>query len=84
MPDPRSPVRLHAVLRRADPTRPAAEFYSLIIERDLFGQIRLVRNWGRVGTKGRELVEEYGSEVEAGQALEAIAEGLRSRGYCDL
>jgi predicted DNA-binding WGR domain protein len=72
------------VLRRAYPTRPAAQFYSLIIERDLFGQIRPVRNWGQVGPKGREIVEEYGSELEAGQALEAVAEDLRRRGYQDL
>jgi predicted DNA-binding WGR domain protein len=24
-----------------------------MIERDLFGTVRLVRNWGRIGTKGR-------------------------------
>ncbi|MET0531649.1 MAG: WGR domain-containing protein [Microvirga sp.] len=27
-------------------------FYGLMIERDLFGTTRLVRHWGRIGTKG--------------------------------
>jgi predicted DNA-binding WGR domain protein len=27
-------------------------FLNLMIERDLFGTIRLVRNWGRIGTRG--------------------------------
>jgi predicted DNA-binding WGR domain protein len=27
-----------------------ARFYSLIIKRDLFGRVVLVRNWGRVWT----------------------------------
>jgi predicted DNA-binding WGR domain protein len=27
-------------------------FYNLMIERDLFGTVRLVRNWGRIGTNG--------------------------------
>ena len=55
-----------------------------MIERDLFGQIRLVRAWGKIGTNGRELVEDYPSEDTAGQALQVVAEGLRRRGYRDL
>ncbi len=51
-----------------------------MIERDLFGTIRLVRNWGRIGTNGRELVEEFPTEIEAGQALEAIARAKRRPG----
>jgi predicted DNA-binding WGR domain protein len=34
-----------------------APFYSLMIERDLFGTIRLVRAWGRIGTNRQELVK---------------------------
>ena len=59
-------------------------FYSLMIERDLFGRVVLVRNWGRIGTNGRELVEEFGCEIEAGQALEVVAQAKRRRGYQDL
>jgi predicted DNA-binding WGR domain protein len=55
-----------------------------MVERDLFGTIRLVRNWGRIGTNGRELVEVFATEIEAGQALEAIARVKRRRGYRDL
>ena len=61
-----------------------ARFYSLMIERDLFGQVVLVRNWGRIGTSGRELVEEFASEIEAGQALAAIVQVKRRRGCQDL
>jgi predicted DNA-binding WGR domain protein len=47
-------------------------FYSLMIERDLFGTIQLVRNWGRIGTNGQELVEVFagGVEAEARQMIE--------------
>jgi predicted DNA-binding WGR domain protein len=72
------------VLHRIDPEQRARRFYSLMIERDLFGTIRLVRNWGRIGTTGQELVEMFATEVEAGQALEAIARAKRRRGYRDL
>jgi predicted DNA-binding WGR domain protein len=85
MPDElRSPIKHHLVLHRRDPEQGIARFYSLMIERDLFGTIRLVRNWGRIGTKGQELVEVFDNEIEAGQALEAVAQTKRRRGYRDL
>jgi hypothetical protein len=31
----------------------------------------------RIGTNGRELVEEFAGEIEAGQALEAVAQAKR-------
>jgi predicted DNA-binding WGR domain protein len=55
-----------------------------MIERDLFGRVVLVRTWGRISTTGRELVEEFAGEIEAGQALEAVAQAKRRRGYQDL
>ncbi len=82
--DARSPVPHHLVLHRIDPGQGVARFYSLMIERDLFGRVVLVRNWGRIGTHGRELVEEFAGEIEAGQALEAVAQAKRRRGYQDL
>jgi predicted DNA-binding WGR domain protein len=84
VPDARSPVQHHLVLHRIEPEQGVARFYSLMIERDLFGTIRLVRNWGRIGTNGQELVEIYNNELEAGQALEAVAQAKRQRGYRDL
>jgi len=56
----------------------------LMIKRDLFGRVVLVRTWGRISTTGRELVEEFAGEIEAGQALEAVAQAKRRRGYRDL
>jgi WGR domain len=58
MPDERrSPVKHHLVLHQIDREQGIRRFYSLMIERDLFGRVMLVRNWGRIGTNGRELVE---------------------------
>jgi predicted DNA-binding WGR domain protein len=85
MPDElRSPIKHHLVLHRIDPERGIRRFYSLMIERDLFGTVRLVRNWGRIGTKGQELVEIHADEIAAGQALKAVAQLKRRRGYHDL
>ena len=85
MPDElRSPIKHHLVLHRIDPEQGIRRFYSLMIERDLFGTIRLVRNWGRIGTKGQELVEIHPDEIAAGQAMEAVARAKRRRGYRNL
>jgi predicted DNA-binding WGR domain protein len=84
MDEERSPIRHYLVLHRINPEQRVARFYSLMIERDLFGTIRLVRNWGRIGTNGQELVEVFATEIEAGEALEAIAATKRRRGYRDL
>lgn len=55
-----------------------------MIERDLFGTIRLVRNWGKVGTRGQEKVDIFPTEAEAARALEGWAETQRQKGYTDL
>ena len=73
MPDARSPIRHHLVLYRREPEQGRARFFSLMVERDLFGTIRLVRNWGLVGSKGQEKVEILPGETEAAQSLEVWA-----------
>ena len=85
MPDDlRSPIKHHLVLHRIDPEQGIRRFYSLMIERDLFGTVRLVRNWGRIGTNGQEMVEVFADELAAGKALEVVARAKRMRGYRDL
>ncbi len=54
----RSPIKHHLVLHRIGPEQGIRRFYSLMIERDLFGTVRLVRHWGRIGNNGQEKAEE--------------------------
>jgi len=77
-----STIRHTLVLRRLEPGRNVARFYALMLERDLFGRVVLVRHWGRIGTRGRERTDEHASEAEA--ALEKLAAVKRRRGYQDL
>jgi predicted DNA-binding WGR domain protein len=85
MPDPLSPIQRVVMLRRIDPERGMARFYSLMIERDLFGTVRLVRHWGRIGSmQGRELAQDFPSEEEAAAALGRLAAVKRRRSYVDL
>jgi predicted DNA-binding WGR domain protein len=84
MRDARSPIRHHLVLYRRDPEQSRARFCNLMIERDLFGTIRLVHNWGAVGSKGQEKVDIYPDEDAAARALAGWAEFQRQKGYTDL
>jgi len=68
-------------LRRVDPSRNMARFYSLAVERDLFGRVVLVRRWGRIGTAGKIRLDEHRGEGEAQAALQALQAAKRRRGY---
>ena len=79
-----STIRHTLVLRRVEPEQNVARFYALMIERDLFGRVILVRHWGRIGSKGRERAEVHADEGEAARAMGNLAAAKRQRGYQDL
>ncbi|MCF3640245.1 WGR domain-containing protein [Rhizobium sp. TRM95111] len=69
-------------LRRVDPERNIARFYVLSLQPTLFGDIDVVRAWGRIGTTGRQKSDSYGSVHAACSALAKLALAKRRRGYC--
>jgi predicted DNA-binding WGR domain protein len=75
----RSPIKHHLMLPRVDLGQGIRRFYSPLIERDLFETVRLVRDWGRIGTKGQRIVAVYPDEIAAGKALEIVARAKRWR-----
>lgn len=58
-----------------------ARYYWLAIEPTLFGNIALVRNWGRIGTRGQERVELFGTEMQALSLFLEILREKQRRGY---
>lgn len=70
-------------LRRIDAARNMRRFYRLDIERDLFGGVRLMKQWGRIGARGRITAKHYENEATARAALQKQAERKRRRGYGD-
>jgi predicted DNA-binding WGR domain protein len=68
-------------MRKVDPSRNMARFYSLEVERDLFGRVILVRRWGRIGTAGKIRLDEHKGEGEALAALQALQAAKRRKGY---
>ena len=68
-------------LVRVDPGSNAYRFYRLALWPDLFGDVSLAREWGRIGQPGKLRLDRYDSEQAAGQALERLAAVKRRRGY---
>ena len=73
------PYRLY--IERRDPDRNMARFYALSIEATLFGETRLVRRWGRIGTHGQMMQHSFDREDEAVELFLAVLRVRRKRGY---
>jgi predicted DNA-binding WGR domain protein len=69
------------MLRRIDPDKNMARFYSMEVERDLLGRVVLVRRWGRIGSTGKSRLDEHAGEGEALAALEALQIAKTRKGY---
>ena len=66
-------------LRRIDAARNMRRFYELALQPTLFGDLSLVRAWGRIGSAGQSMVETFDREEDAARAWELRAK--RRRGY---
>jgi predicted DNA-binding WGR domain protein len=71
----------HLHVQRIDASRNMARYYRLAIEATLFGNIALVRNWGRIGTRGQERVEFFDTEMQALSLFLKILREKRRKGY---
>jgi len=72
------------VLFRIDPTVNMARFYRVEIAPTLFGEISVLRNWGRIGTQGRMNVETCATPEEADRTAAQTLRQKARRGYRDL
>ncbi|NKK75763.1 WGR domain-containing protein [Rhizobium leguminosarum bv. viciae] len=73
------PYRLY--IERIDPSKNMARFYALSIEPNLFGGTSLVRNWGRIGSRGQQKIHVFDSEAKAVDLLLTLLRKKRARGY---
>lgn len=71
-------IRLH----RINPERNMRRFYRMRLQPDLFGGCLLVREWGRIGTQGRNRNDLYPDEGLAMTAMMALTRAKQHRGYC--
>ena len=69
------------VLERRDPACNMARYYVLSLDESLFGDIALVREWGRLGHRPRRRVELHATPDKAAEALEHWLARKKRRGY---
>jgi predicted DNA-binding WGR domain protein len=69
------------VLDRIDKARNVARFYVLAIEPTLFEEVSLVREWGRIGSKGSRRIDLQPGQIAARTALRAWLRQKMKRGY---
>lgn len=69
------------LLTQIDPEQNRARFYTVTLTETLFGEVALLRNWGRLGTRGQTLLETHATAAEAAAAAEKLAARKRRRGY---
>ena len=72
---------VHLRLERIDPSRRMRRYYQLSLVADLFDQICLVREWGRIGISKRVQIETFQSEADALAALLALLRVKTRGGY---
>ena len=73
------PDKVH--IERREPQHNRHRFYRMYVQPDLFGGCTLYREWGRIGTAGRQMRELFDDEGQAIDALMTLCRKKRRRGY---
>lgn len=71
----------HLDLVRIVPSENMARFYGIALQPTLFGEVAVVRCWGRIGTRGRVMAITYPDAEQASAALVKLENTKRRRGY---
>jgi predicted DNA-binding WGR domain protein len=56
-------------------------FYYLTVQPTLFGGASLIRDWGRIGTRGKTMMVTFDNPADAANALMRIERSKKRRGY---
>ncbi len=73
------PRLLH--LQRIVPAQNMLRYYRMTIQSDLFGNTSLVREWGRIGSRGQVMIETHPDEGQAVNALMKLVRVKKRKGY---
>ena len=58
-----------------------ARFYGIELQPTLFGEVSVLRTWGRIGTNGQAMMVTYDDKAQAADALHKLEKQKRRRGY---
>ena len=84
MPNTPPPLPSPVHFQRVDTSRNMARFYTLSLEPTLFGDVAVLRQWGRIGTRGRQASSLHASMAEAQTVLARQIARRRRRGYSEM
>ncbi|MGO7564457.1 WGR domain-containing protein [Rhizobium johnstonii] len=73
--------RYHLYVERTDASKNMARYYAMTIEPNLFGEVCLIRRWGRIGAAGQRREHHFAREEEAVRLFLQLLKKRRSRGY---
>ncbi|WP_438754013.1 WGR domain-containing protein [Pararhizobium sp. O133] len=71
----------HLYIERSDASKNMARYYVLEISATLFGEVCLIRSWGRIGKRGQSKIHHFSREKEAVDLFLALMRSKRARGY---
>ena len=71
----------HVDLVRIVPSENMKRFYGIALQPTLFGEVAVVRSWGRIGTRGRAMAVTYQTAEQAAEAFAELDRQKRRRGY---
>lgn len=72
-------------LEKIIPAKRQRRFYELSVSKTLFGEWCLIREWGRIGTKGGQKMAVYlETEEAAASELEYLKAAKNRRGYATI
>ena len=69
------------VLHRVDEDRNMARFYGIDVTANLFGDVCVVRSWGRIGKRGRVSMETFATLDDAVRSAQKTLLAKALRGY---
>lgn len=67
--------------QRIDASRNMSRYYAVSVQPTLFGEIAVMRSWGRIGKAGGEKSETFSNEEQAIFRFQDIARRKCKRGY---
>lgn len=68
-------------LIHVDPDVNMARFYGIELQPTLFGEVSVLRTWGRIGTNGQAMMVTFDDEAQASEALQKLEKQKLRRGY---
>lgn len=68
-------------MQRLEPDKNMQRFYFLGIQPTLFGEVSVLRNWGRIGTGGQIKVETFTHVDRAQRRYDQLVKAKCKRGY---